>query len=170
MSHDLSNTTDGLTRDHSPLTTHQSLRTVVAKVGGSLLDWPQLADRLQRWLAALGTPRVVLVVGGGPAADLVRRRDQWDDLGDDKSHWLAVRAMTFNGYLLEGLLENAKVVASLRQCESLWQDGVVPILTSALSSRIKGGVWNQAEIKQIVLEKCLKVVFGEDILTNMERF
>jgi len=53
--------------------------------------------------------------------------------------------------------------------KELW-DGVVPILTSALSSRIKGGVWNQAEIKQIVLEKCLKVVFGEDILTNMERF
>jgi aspartokinase-like uncharacterized kinase len=103
-------------------------RTIVAKVGGSLLDWPELGDRLQRWLAALGTRRVVLVVGGGPGADLVRRRDQWDDLGDDKSHWLAVRAMTFNGYLLEGLLENAKVVASLRQCESQWQGGVVPIL------------------------------------------
>ncbi len=120
--------TTSATRDHPPLTTHHSPRKVVVKVGGSLLDWPELGDRLQRWLETLGTSRVVLIVGGGPAADLVRRRDQWDDLGDDKSHWLAVRAMTFNGYLLEGLLENARVVASLRQCEILWQDGVVPIL------------------------------------------
>jgi aspartokinase-like uncharacterized kinase len=93
-----------------------------------LLDWPELGDRLQRWLARLGTRQVVLVIGGGPAADLVRQRDRWDELGDDKSHWLAVRAMTFNSFLIEGLLENAKVVAGLRQCEPLWQDGVVPVL------------------------------------------
>ena len=118
----------GPTTDHSPLTTHHSLRSVVVKVGGSLLNWPELGDRLQQWLAALGTPNVVLVVGGGPAAELVRRRDAWDDLGDERSHWLAVRAMTFNSYLIEGLLENSKVVATLRQCESLWQDGIIPIL------------------------------------------
>ena len=103
-------------------------RTVVVKVGGSLLDWPELGSRLQCWLAALGTPRVVLVVGGGPAADLVCQRDRWDDLGEDKSHWLAVRAMTFISFLMEGLLEDAKVVASMRQCESLWHDGIIPIL------------------------------------------
>lgn len=114
--------------DRSPSDDPATLPTVVVKVGGSLLDWPELGDRLQRWLAAIGTPRVVLVIGGGPAADLVRQRDRWDDLGEDKSHWLAVRAMTFNSFLMEGLLENARVVASLRQCESLWQDGIIPIL------------------------------------------
>jgi aspartokinase-like uncharacterized kinase len=106
----------------------RQLRTIVAKVGGSLLDWPELSDRLPRWLAALGTPRVVLVVGGGPAADLVRRRDQWDELGDSKAHWLAVRAMSFNSFLIEGLLDHARVVTSLLQCECRWEQGIVPIV------------------------------------------
>ncbi len=117
------------TGDESPgVTGDESPGVVVVKLGGSLLDWPELGGRLTRWLAALGTARVVLVVGGGPAADLVRRRDQWDELGDSKAHWLAVRAMTFNSYLVEGLLENARVVAGLRQCEGLWSHGIIPIL------------------------------------------
>jgi len=41
--------------------------TVVAKVGGSLLDLPDLGSRLQCHFASIRTPRVIVMVGGGSA-------------------------------------------------------------------------------------------------------
>jgi probable H4MPT-linked C1 transfer pathway protein len=113
---------------HPPLAPDPSVRTIVVKLGGSLLDLNDLATRLRGFLATLGDARVLLVVGGGTAADLVRLRDQFDHLGDDPSHWLAVRAMSFNGFLVEALLPNSAVVPSLAQCRSAWEAGRVPIL------------------------------------------
>jgi hypothetical protein len=112
----------------APLTTQHSPPTIVLKLGGSLLDLPDLGDRLRRWLDASGTPQVILLIGGGPAAELVRQRDRIDGLGGEESHWLAIRAMTFNSCLVESLLENSRVVTSLAQCRAAWQDGVTPIL------------------------------------------
>src|SRR2546422_294782 len=106
---------NALPSGESPHATHRSRRTVVVKVGGSLLDIPDLVDRLRGALAALATPRIILVVGGGSAAELVRQRSRLDNLGEDKSHWLAIRAMTFNSYLVEALLPNSMVITSLEQ-------------------------------------------------------
>ena len=41
----------------------------VIKVGGSLLDLPDLPARLDRWLTARGGAKPMLVVGGGVVAD-----------------------------------------------------------------------------------------------------
>src|SRR5207248_9110984 len=60
--------------------------TLVVKVGGSLYDLPDLADRLRRWLSALAAPRVLLVPGGGPTADVIRTFDQRHRLGEEASH------------------------------------------------------------------------------------
>ena len=102
--------------------------TVVVKVGGSLLDMPDLADRLRGFLESLSTRQLILVVGGGPGADLVRQRDRHEDLDDDKAHWLAVRAMSFNSFLIEALLEGSAVVSSIAQCRATWAEGHIPSL------------------------------------------
>ena len=44
----------------------------VVKVGGSLLDLPQLPQKLRMWLAAQSPAHNVLVVGGGPLVEQVR--------------------------------------------------------------------------------------------------
>jgi aspartokinase-like uncharacterized kinase len=83
---------------------------VVVKVGGSLFDLPDLGLRLRAWLGRLGAGRVLLVPGGGPCADGVRTLDRVHALGEEASHWLAIRALTVNAHFLHALLPGASVV------------------------------------------------------------
>ena len=101
--------------------------SVVVKVGGSLLALPDLRRRLLDRLNRVRTRRVILIVGGGEAADMVRRLDRTLELETKNAHWLAVRAMTFNSYLLEAILPDSQVVSSLAAYSSVWNAGRVPI-------------------------------------------
>jgi aspartokinase-like uncharacterized kinase len=100
----------------------------VVKVGGSLLTWPELPARLARWLDAEGPGRVVLIVGGGPAADFVRALDAAHHLGDEPAHRLAMRAMDFTAEALARLLPGSRVVGRLDDLGSAWSAGSRPIL------------------------------------------
>jgi aspartokinase-like uncharacterized kinase len=89
---------------------------VVIKVGGSLLDWPELPGRLTSFLddshrgAARLRERAVLLAGGGPFADLVRTMDQAHDLGNEKAHRLAISSLDLTAELLATLLPGSLVV------------------------------------------------------------
>jgi aspartokinase-like uncharacterized kinase len=83
---------------------------VVVKVGGSLYDLPDFGPRLRGWLQTMGAAAVLLVPGGGPTADVVRALDRAHGLGEEASHWLALRALTLNAYFLQSLLPGAVVV------------------------------------------------------------
>jgi aspartokinase-like uncharacterized kinase len=82
---------------------------IVAKVGGSLFDLPQLGDALARWAAEQPAP-VLFVPGGGPFADVIRALDRVHDLGEDASHWLAVRTLSVTARLLVHLLSDAELL------------------------------------------------------------
>jgi aspartokinase-like uncharacterized kinase len=84
---------------------------VVVKVGGSLYDLPDLGPRLRDWLDRLDAARVLLVPGGGATANVVRAFDRLHALGEEASHWLALRALTVNAHFLQALLPDAAVVA-----------------------------------------------------------
>jgi aspartokinase-like uncharacterized kinase len=101
---------------------------VIVKVGGSLYELPELASKLEQWLASLATSHVLLIPGGGSTADLVRAWDRLHDLGEERSHWLAIQALTLNANFLERLLKNARVVASLAECGVVWKSRTIPIL------------------------------------------
>jgi aspartokinase-like uncharacterized kinase len=101
---------------------------VVAKVGGSLLDVPDLRDRLRRWLAGLGTGRVLLVPGGGAFADVVRQLDKTHALGGAASHWLALKTVDLNGEVLNCLLGQPPKVARAEELARFWAAKAVPIL------------------------------------------
>jgi aspartokinase-like uncharacterized kinase len=81
------------------------IKPVVLKLGGSLLDFPTLAEHLADLLDRLGPVPVVLIVGGGRTADEVRRWDTIHRLGDASAHWLAIDAMDFNARLVRSLLQ-----------------------------------------------------------------
>jgi aspartokinase-like uncharacterized kinase len=88
-------------------------RVLVAKVGGSLFDLPDLGERLRSWLAGLGTADVILVPGGGASADVARDLDRLHRLGPEAAHWLALRALSVSSLLLQALLPGSRVVGSV---------------------------------------------------------
>jgi aspartokinase-like uncharacterized kinase len=102
----------------------------VVKVGGSLFDLPDLGPRLRHWLAAErpAGESVLLVPGGGPTADVVRELDRRHGLGEEASHWLALRALSLNAHFLASLLPPACVIGDVLECRRVWHEGRTPIL------------------------------------------
>jgi aspartokinase-like uncharacterized kinase len=85
----------------------------VLKLGGSLLAMPDLAGRLRSLMDILDDPTLVMIVGGGRAADAVRFFDHHASLDATVGHWLAIRAMQFNTHLVQALLRDSEIVESL---------------------------------------------------------
>jgi aspartokinase-like uncharacterized kinase len=86
----------------------------VIKVGGSLLDWPDLPLRLWQWLQQQGRGANYLLAGGGVWADAIRDADARFALGEDASHELCLRSMDVTGRLLDRLLQQARAEYSQR--------------------------------------------------------
>jgi len=100
--------------------------SATVKVGGSLLGLADLVDRLDQLRPCWGA-RPLIIVGGGPAGDLVRDWDQQHQLGEERSHWLALDALHLTSQLLTARWPVA-CVASLSEIETLWKQGRVPVL------------------------------------------
>ncbi len=72
------------------------MSAVVVKVGGSLLDLPDLTDRLGAYLESLRPAHPLLIVGGGHEVDRLREQEQAGQLTAEDAHWRAIEAMTAN--------------------------------------------------------------------------
>ncbi len=107
----------------------------VVKVGGSLSE----SDDLSSWLdilAELGGGRVVIVPGGGPFADQVRRSQARWGFDDAVAHYMALLAMEQYGRMLSGMRPEFKCAASLAEIRQARSDGLVPVwLPSQLAVR-----------------------------------
>lgn len=142
----------------------------VIKVGGSLLDFYDLSDRLRGWLAAQTTATNILVTGGGRRADLVRARKA--ELTEREAHWLAIEAMEANArWLFETVVEakwldgiaRARTIdgasAILSPRRFMWYDdarhacGALPANWQVTSDSIAARVAELAGAKELVLLK-----------------
>jgi 5-(aminomethyl)-3-furanmethanol phosphate kinase len=93
----------------------------VIKVGGSLLDWPELPRRLiayldARRLADTGE-RAVLIAGGGAAVDWIRSLDQIHGLSNLAADKLAVYALDLTAAILAELLPGSTTIDRLATLE-----------------------------------------------------
>lgn len=100
----------------------------VLKLGGSLLDLPDLATRVRGVLKQLSGDKPLLICGGGEAADLVRHWHERFEFSEERSHWLALEAARFNQCLLLELLPELELVSNRFAAESAWQRDRVPLL------------------------------------------
>ncbi len=104
----------------------------VIKVGGSLFDWPEFPRRLSGFVDARKAldrdERLVLIAGGGPAADVVRALDRIHGLGDQAAHRLALRAMDLTAYFLSAIVPGAVLVEHGDDFHRAWTAGLIPVL------------------------------------------
>jgi aspartokinase-like uncharacterized kinase len=101
---------------------------VVVKVGGSLFDLPDFGPRLRTWLAGLAGEVVLVVPGGGAAADVVRVLDRRHGLGEETAHWLALRALSVTAGFLQAFLPGSRLVGDLHALSLSGQPGAPAVL------------------------------------------
>ena len=104
--------------------------TSVIKFGGSLLEPPLLpdaADRFRDLIRQIGGARPIVLVGGGPMVDAIRRWDTVYGLGEEVSHWTSVRALSITTEVVARLLASSRVTKTRKECEAAWSAEVVPI-------------------------------------------
>ncbi len=83
--------------------------TRVVKVGGSLLDLPDLGQRIQAWLDAQPSARNILVAGGGEQVDAIRDQLAFNPLDDATAHWKCVEIMNDIAHRLANCLAGARL-------------------------------------------------------------
>ena len=76
----------------------------VIKVGGSLLTWDALPQKLTGWLSEHPPAPNIMIAGGGPWADLLRDAAKRFDLSEPSAHAMCVQAMSVTATLLADLL------------------------------------------------------------------
>jgi len=105
---------------------------VVVKVGGSLLDWPELPGRLTAYLNARraldSLERIVLIAGGGLAADWIRALDRIHGLGEQSADALARHALDLTAVVLAGVIPESIACDRLEMLKDAWDSGSIPIL------------------------------------------
>lgn len=104
---------------------------IVLKLGGSLLDdLPDAGRRVEtvaRDVRGTGA-RPVIVAGGGAAGDAVRTWDRVHGLGQERSHWLAVRALGLTARLAEAVLSTVRVVTDEAGASEAERSGATAVL------------------------------------------
>src|SRR4051794_19892489 len=82
----------------------------VIKLGGSLLDWPQFSAAVRQWLPKQPAALNVVLPGGGALAETIRRADRDFALGDERSHWLCIDALSISAKILAAALPEFPLV------------------------------------------------------------
>jgi 5-(aminomethyl)-3-furanmethanol phosphate kinase len=104
-------------------------RPIVIKVGGSLFDWPELPRRLNAVLDKRRTAHqhLILLAGGGRAADFIRALDHTFALGDVAAHRLALRSLDLTAHVLAALVPDLDMIDDLAQREFVWNRKRMPV-------------------------------------------
>ena len=102
----------------------------VIKLGGSLLDLPDLPERFEAIASKWRGRYLLLVVGGGRAADLVRACDDLFGIEETQGHWLAIRAMQLNTHVAASIFPGwrGRIVTDVAGCARAWRSGEVALV------------------------------------------
>nr|MDO8083063.1 amino acid kinase [Candidatus Freyarchaeota archaeon] len=100
----------------------------IVKVGGSLSRSKLSLRKLFEELAAISKNYELLVVpGGGPFADMVRRISYKFNISDDAAHWMAILAMDQMGFFFSDFHPNIRVVDEIEEARQISR-GLIPVL------------------------------------------
>ncbi|MEE8325770.1 MAG: hypothetical protein V3R58_01900 [candidate division NC10 bacterium] len=101
---------------------------IICKIGGSLSRPETLRPLLKTLETMCSDHRVLVVPGGGPFADSVRKEAATSRLGETASHWMAILAMDQYGYFLADLGEATRLVRTSTEINEAVRDEALPVL------------------------------------------
>ncbi len=148
--------------------------TTVVKVGGALLSRQGALDIVVPVLSRVaerGDP-VLVVPGGGPFADVVRKIDTELGLSDDAAHWMAIFALDQYAELLASRIPLSRAVRDPLEASAALAAGALPILAPSTwlrrsdplphswdvtSDSIAAWVAGEVGAERLVLAKAAKV-------------
>ena len=144
------------------------MRCRVIKVGGSLLQYANLAARFADWSNRQEkADQTIVVVGGGRIVDEIRRFDDRFALSNVASHWLAIRAMSVTAQLFSEIVNGFEMVSTLPEPdvvghfvldphEVLRQASDLPIGWHVTSDSIAWHFANRLNADELVLLKSVR--------------
>ena len=101
----------------------------VIKIGGGLASIPEALDRVCREVGHVARDHLILVVpGGGPFSDEVRRFDQDIGVSPDAAHWMAILAMDQYAQVLADRIPGAMLVEEPGAVLAVVKSGRVAVL------------------------------------------
>lgn len=109
----------------------------VVKIGGSLLSYPEDLRALCQRLGELsGEHDLLIVPGGGPFADTVRKVYSEVELPEATAHRMAVLAMDQYGILLQSILgDSAQTIDYFSEADGCFEDGQAAVLLASQMMR-----------------------------------
>jgi aspartokinase-like uncharacterized kinase len=135
----------------------------IVKLGGSLAFSPALP----RWLEVLASPgrrKIVVVPGGGPFADQVRRAQTALSFPDGAAHRMAVLATEQYGLMLCALAPGLRPAATLDEIRTTQDEGRVPVWMAARMTAERDDIPACWEVTSDSLAAWLAGVAGADLL------
>ncbi|MCL4436241.1 MAG: hypothetical protein M1503_10680 [Thaumarchaeota archaeon] len=105
----------------------------VLKIGGSLLSYPEALRALCQRLGELaGEHDLLIVPGGGPFADAVRKIYSEMKLPEATAHRMAVSAMDQYGILLQSILgDSSQAIEYFSEAKACFEEGQIAVLLAS---------------------------------------
>jgi len=105
-------------------------KSVLIKIGGSLVRRGRFVlSEISRSAIILSSKyRVIVVLGGGDIANVVRELYNEFHIRQSTAHWMAISTMDINGMLFAGMNRKFKTVGTVFECKSMVNRGYVPVM------------------------------------------
>jgi len=103
------------------------MKTIIVKIGGSLLHKTTIIDTLSEVLTSLNA-RIALIPGGGVFANKVRELFVRHEISSVEAHYMAIKAMEVYSILLASRIKNSRLCSSLEQARSAMDEGKIAII------------------------------------------
>lgn len=138
-----------------------SVPPVVVKIGGGLSAIPGALARTGTAVAAAAA-RVPLIVipGGGPFADAVRRFGTVYPLSDSAAHWMAILGMDQYAFALAEQIPGARVVDDQVGIHNAWAADAIPVLAPSRWLRAADELPHRWEVTSDALAAYLAMLLG----------
>lgn len=137
----------------------------VVKIGGGLLKGTAALDRVGAALARAATRRPLVVLpGGGPFADQVRRFEAEHGLSPDAAHWMAILGMDQYAFALADHTPGARVVEDSAGIQAAIAGGAVPVLAPSRWLRAADELPHSWDVTSDSLAAYLATLLGAELL------